>query len=245
MAKILFGGGVTAASGSVAGNVYSRNANGAYIRNKGIPTNANSLAQQSARAAFTIAAKLWQTLSVAQKQSFADQVPNYPYIDSLGQSKTYTASQLCSAVNGRIRQLSLYFDSFAENDITTMPAPAVMDALASSTSNFATVADTFIVESETFTGIVMLDPYVLLIDATGVLSPGVTRPKNEQFRAIQSVSYQSPTPNIDSVDILNAYVAKFGVRPSATGKVFVRCTLLNTANGQYSNSIISEVGILP
>jgi len=95
---------ITEASGSVAGSCYSRNKNGAYIRNKSVPINRNTDSQKNARAKFAQASAVWSGLSALQRQSFQDQVVNYPYVDRLGQTKTYTARQLCAMLNGNIIQ---------------------------------------------------------------------------------------------------------------------------------------------
>jgi hypothetical protein len=98
---------ITEASGSVAGSTYSRNANGAYIRNRSIPTNKNTSAQKVSRARFATAAQDWRDLNEAQRQTFADQAKNYPYKDKLGQTKTYTARQLNAKLNATLRQAGL------------------------------------------------------------------------------------------------------------------------------------------
>ena len=92
------------ASGSLAGSVFSRNANGAYIRNRAIPINSNTTAQKATRALFAAAAANWRNLSATEKQSFIDQAVNYPYVDSLGETKTYTGRQLAAKLNGTLTQ---------------------------------------------------------------------------------------------------------------------------------------------
>lgn len=240
MAKIIFSNGVGAASGSIGGNVYSRNANGAYIRNKGIPTNANSLQQQSTRAAFTVASRIWASLTEAQKQSFADNVGAYPYVDSLGQTKTYTAAQLCAAVNGRVAQLVQYAEASVKSPILVMPAPMQENSVVSVSSVYDISLDTFEVSSDLFSGNIIADPFVMLIDATAPLSNGVTRPKNEQFKAIQYRGADSSSDSTNNIDIRSAYIAKFGILPDVGQVVFVRVTVLNYENGMYSNSIYNQ-----
>jgi len=247
MAKIIFSGGVSAASGSVGGNVFSRNANGAYMRNKGIPTNPNTIAQQNARAALAAQSQIWRSLTDVQKQSFRDQVTAYPYIDSLGQSKTYTPSQLCGAVNGRVKQANRYAvisgDGIPAPIISTMSAPF----------GFPFVEDaamTFDVSSSIFTSVIGLsdaaaslpDGTILLIDATAPLSSGKTSPKNSDYRNWCALGSNEPVNSVTPND--STYLDIFGVLPSEGNLIYVRFTTLNTDIGQYSNSIATVLQIV-
>lgn len=71
MALIKFGGGITEMRGSMAGNVYSRNRYGAYIRARTKPTNPNTAAQQAVRQSLTTLTTRWaQTLTAAQRAAW-------------------------------------------------------------------------------------------------------------------------------------------------------------------------------
>lgn len=68
MAKIVpFLGNI---SGKIAGNVFASNKGGAYIRQFVKPTNANSPAQQRARAAFSAGSRAWATLTSTLKSAW-------------------------------------------------------------------------------------------------------------------------------------------------------------------------------
>lgn len=59
-ALVQFTGGIGGMSGSVAGNTFSHNRYGAYVRNRTIPVNPNSSRQQAARLNFSDVAATWQ-----------------------------------------------------------------------------------------------------------------------------------------------------------------------------------------
>lgn len=90
MARILFGGGVAQIRGSIGGTTYSKNANGAYARNRSQPANRNTLAQQGVRNIFGSIARRWKVLTLSQQASFIDLAASYPYVNSVGLSSVYT-----------------------------------------------------------------------------------------------------------------------------------------------------------
>lgn len=76
------------ASGSVNGSTFSRNQGGSYIRNRSIPTNPNSPAQQSVRTFFKQMANAWtNTLTAAQRLGWKTYATNVPLPNSLGQPR--------------------------------------------------------------------------------------------------------------------------------------------------------------
>lgn len=71
MALIKFGGGITEMRGSIAGNTFSRNRYGAYVRAKTKPINPNTDLQQLARAAVSAMTTRWsQTLTAGQRAAW-------------------------------------------------------------------------------------------------------------------------------------------------------------------------------
>lgn len=75
-------------SGSVGGVVASHNAGGAYLRNRSVPTNPNSLRQQLVRSSVTTAAGLWQGLTLAQRSAWTAYAVGTPVTNRLGESIT-------------------------------------------------------------------------------------------------------------------------------------------------------------
>lgn len=248
MAKITFSGGISAASGSVGGNVFSRNASGAYLRNKGIPTNTNTVPQQLARARFGSVSQIWGGLSDAQKQSFVDQVTAYPYIDSLGQSKTYTPSQLCNVVNQRILQTNAIpltsGDGLPAPVVQFMPPPVAFPFVEDATVEYILSGNSFRYTVGLSDAAASLpDGSILIIAATAPLSSGITRPKAPMFRNIATLGSNEPVAAVVLAE--NFYLNVFGQEITAASYVYFQFTVLNTDTGVYSTSVNTLVSVIP
>lgn len=238
---------LSSASGSVAGSTYSRNASGAYIRNRSTPTNPNTLAQQAARSSFGSASNVWRSLTATQKQSFADQVANYPYIDALGQSKTYTPSQLCMTVNNRVKQMVGLTDIdgggfVAFPTITTMVPPVSIIF----PEDCGVVYDISLGVMTLTVGLAdalteLPDGYEMIVDATPLKSDGFYRPKNSDYRVIGGIGSLFASPFTTGVEITTPYLAAFPGSVITLGSNFyVRVTII-ADNGMYSSSAYTKV----
>jgi len=87
MALIKFGGGITEMRGSMAGNVYSRNKSGAYIRARTKPTNPNTALQQTVRSSLAQLTTRWaQTLTAGQRTAWNLYGANVVMTNKLGES---------------------------------------------------------------------------------------------------------------------------------------------------------------
>jgi len=87
MALIKFGGGITEMRGSMAGNVYSRNKSGAYIRARTKPTNPNTEQQNKVRSALAYLTSRWaQDLIAAQRTAWNLYGSNVVMSNKLGES---------------------------------------------------------------------------------------------------------------------------------------------------------------
>lgn len=85
MAIVTLGGGVASIRGSIGGTTFSANRGGPYARNRTVPVNPNTPAQQDVRALVSQLTSLWyNTLTVAQRQSWDDYAENVPLPNSLG-----------------------------------------------------------------------------------------------------------------------------------------------------------------
>lgn len=89
MALIKFGGGITAMSGSMAGNTFARNHYGNYVRSRTKPVNKNSDRQNAVRNTMMSIADRWtDTLTQAQRNTWNDFAANVPVNNKLGESIT-------------------------------------------------------------------------------------------------------------------------------------------------------------
>jgi len=75
-------------SGSVGGVVASRNAGGAYLRNRTVPVNPNSLRQQQSRLGFAASAIAWRALTAAQRAGWDSYAVATPVLNRLGENIT-------------------------------------------------------------------------------------------------------------------------------------------------------------
>lgn len=78
--------GVGQLSGSGGSTTASHNRYGTYLRNRTIPVNPNTVAQQAVRAIFGNLSQAWRTLTQSQRDAWSALAQNVPRINSLGQS---------------------------------------------------------------------------------------------------------------------------------------------------------------
>ena len=99
MATIKFGGAITDARGSLAGNVFSRNRGGSYMRQRVTPTNPNTARQAAVRASFGSLQSNWRNLTEAQRDSWRNNAVNFPGKNRLGDVITYAGNTLYQKCN--------------------------------------------------------------------------------------------------------------------------------------------------
>ena len=219
MAKILFGNGVAAMSGSVAGNVYSKNANGAYVRNKGTVANRNTIPQQAARMIFAAISRGWAALSAANKQSFIDQVANYPFTNALGQTQIFTGKQLYSKLNNTLVSAGLSPISTCLAPISALPTVLNVDITA--VNSIDILVSTGLNEVPTGCTMVLM--------ATAPQTKGKYRPKRPDFKQIGTLAAEDSTLNLN---LAANYSAVFGDEPSSGQKVFFAAFIVAQTTGQ-------------
>lgn len=113
-------------SGSVAGNTFSNNKGGAYLRQRTAPTNPNSTKQQAARGILATVSAAWAALSAANKATWSVWAALHAYPDSLGTMVHLSAQQaFCKANCNRV--------AAGMSIISTAPLTDVPDALTTAT----------------------------------------------------------------------------------------------------------------
>lgn len=143
-------------SGSVGGVVASHNAGGAYLRNRSVPTNPNSLRQQLVRGSVSAAAGAWHGLSVGARASWAAYAAGTPVTNRLGESI------ILSGWNMFFRSFAFYA---AGDFLGTMPTAAPV------TPGLATLAVDSVSVLSVASGITVNCPSTQC-DDTGVISIG-------------------------------------------------------------------------
>lgn len=87
MALVKFGGGITAMSGSIAGNTFARNRSGNYVRSRTKPINPNSTSQVFARSIVGTLAQAWRTdLTAAKRTAWATYAAAVAVTNKLGET---------------------------------------------------------------------------------------------------------------------------------------------------------------
>jgi len=116
MALVNLGSIAVEARNKIGDTVYSRNRGGAYIRNKGVLDDPETSYQIAQRDRFTTVSQGWNALTNAQRNTWFQRAPLFPYTDIFGNSRIYSASVLYQKLNTNLL--------IAEQSmITTAPTP--------------------------------------------------------------------------------------------------------------------------
>lgn len=86
MALVKYGGGITEFRGKIAGNIFSRNKGGAYVKKYTVPTNPQTPRQLEVRAQFSTISVFWATLTDLQRASWESAAALIPFENSVGEA---------------------------------------------------------------------------------------------------------------------------------------------------------------
>jgi len=216
MAKVLFGDGIVGLSGSTGASVYARNRYGYYRRNKVIPINPDTAAQQAVKSILSAFAQQWRTLTQSERDEWEGAVDNFIGTGAFGNSNRYSGNVLFTRLNSVLAAVGL-------SPITTPPLPSSVPSAAVGTIVIDTTAPTYTAA--------VADPgasFTLQVFATPPVSPGKSYVKN-LYKQIDAVTGGGGA----SVDFEAAYNAVYGVPPVGT-KVFVKIVVVENASGLRS-----------
>ena len=228
MAKFTPGAIISEIRGTIASTTFSKNAAGAIIRNRVKPINRNSNAQNAVRQSFASISSLWRGLTQPQRNSWIEATPDFPYQDSLGQTKQLTGAQLH-------QKLNLNLLSIGESPITTAPPQTSFPELAVGAVSPA---------AATFTVAFTPDPvpagFAMKVFATRPLSPGIDFVSKSDFREVTFLDPADTSP----ADIFSDYTAKVSALTGQAGKkVFVELQYIEISSG-IASSRVRGVGIV-
>lgn len=89
--------------GSVAGNTFSRNKGGTYVRLRGTPTNPNSTRQQVVRSILADLSQYWSSdLSAQEREDWGTWAQEHPVLNKLGQSIYLSGLDWFIKINSRL-----------------------------------------------------------------------------------------------------------------------------------------------
>lgn len=99
MARIKLGSIVTAISGKLGENVFSRNSGGAYVKANVTPTNPQTPAQTAVRIMMADVSSTWKTLTDTQRDTWHKAVNEFTRTDQFGDIKRLTGKSLFQSLN--------------------------------------------------------------------------------------------------------------------------------------------------
>lgn len=206
MATIKYGHLISEARGKLNGTVFSRNAAGAFMRQKVSPVQPRTARQQQVRQYLSTASASWRTLTDQQRADWRAAAEKVAGTNVFGDGRTLTPSQLYTRLY-RIAQ---------EIGVTPPTTPPILVAPQGIQSLSITADTTPLTLDITFQPSPLPAGYRLVIDATDTLSAGISN-AHGKFRRIMVTSAAPSSP----LSILSAWQAKFGTLV-AGARVFVR-----------------------
>jgi hypothetical protein len=215
MAKVLFTAVVADMRNKLNGTVFSKNRYGGYTRTKVTPVNPQTTSQQNARNRLSTASQAWRGLSEAERQSWIDAAPNFPFTDIFGNTKILSGQALYVKLNANLALVGEAAIAVAPSPVA-IPEMVLTSVTADDSANTVIIAGTTPVPAD----------FALVVLATPNVTPGISFVKNK-FRFVDALAAAATSP----YDISAAYVALFG-DPVLDQKIFVRCFFISTITGQ-------------
>lgn len=213
--KIKWGALVVDGRGKIGGQVASKNAGGAYMKNKVTPSNPQTAAQTAVRALFGQISAGWSALTAAQITGWNEAVSQWTNTNIFGDLKKPTGKALYQRLNNQAQSAGL-------PAITTVPDKADMP-----NAPITGVAIGIAAGSLAVTGADTSASTQVVVWAAAPVSNGTKNVKSK-LRQIYSVAGD----NYSATDCFDAYESKFGAL--ATGQnVFVGVKYV-LASGQAS-----------
>jgi hypothetical protein len=218
---------ISAASGKLAGAVFSHNAGGAYLRSLGIPTNPNTPAQVAARAALANLAARWSLdLDDTQQASWNDFGRMVPVVNALGETR-YRSGFNWFVGSNSLRRANVLADVL--DGPNTYVRPAIGTLSVETTTTTPTQATIDITGPNDWAGVANAR---LAVFASRPQNPGRSFFKGP-FRFAGAVLGNATTPPTTGAVNLPYSAAYEG------SKIFFRFVCL-TPDGRYSTDTIIE-----
>ena len=218
--------------GSIGGTTYSRNKSGAYTRQRTVPINPNTSAQQVVRNRLSTVSQTWQTLTQGQRDSFINGAVNFPYVDTIGVTQYYSGQQLFMKLNSTLLNIG-------QAQIATCPLPSIFETLTINTLTIS-VAGNNIDVTTTFGGGGSIVPvgFVAVVEATAQRSEGVKFFGRSDYKQI---AISDAGVDLDATNYYTPYVAIFG-NYVAGSLIGIRFVLVEKVVGQLSTaSTLSDI----
>lgn len=213
--KVLLGAQNPDQRNKLAGWVASKNRYGNYWRRKVTPVNPQTTFQMEQRQQLGNLSSQWRGLTEAQRASWIDAAPNFPYIDVFG-------SQIILAGNALFIALNKNLINAGQATIDSAPVPQAIPVLlinsVAATAGTPSLTVT-INQQEVPTG------FTLLAFATPNIGPGIKFVKN-RLRLLGTA-----TATTGSIDLTTAWTDRFGTLVEGQ-QIFVKLVLVSNTSGQ-------------
>lgn len=228
--KVVFGGGVADARGSIAGNTFSRNKGGAYSRQRVTGINPNTPLQNEVRTILSQLATEWSSLlTQTQRDGWGTFAQNFPITNNLGAVIYLTGQQAYQRINQRLLNagLSKIATAPTDQDVTDLTSASLAadvngDALDLTFAPSPIAAGDYIV--------VRMSPQV---------SPGKIQAKN-QLRTVLISGSAATTP----LDLAAAWSAYYGESLVEGRKIFFEVFSIRSSNGAIDTPLVGSTVVV-
>lgn len=220
MALVKFGGGVTSMRGTLAGNIFSRNAGGNYVKQFMIPTNPQTASQLAARAIFSQISTAWSGLTQGQRNGWITRAATIPFENSVGDEYFLSGKGLFQKVN----TVAVGIEEAVFEDI---PGDSVVpDAPAEYTITASVAGQTILLTSDVAN--VPADRKYVTDGA-----PQSTPAKVNNNSLFKRVGFSDEAAVWDTLDIAGPYIALYGAIVLGQ-RIEVRSFAFDKINGMFS-----------
>jgi hypothetical protein len=226
MAKIKLGAFITEIAGKVGGTVFSRNKGGAYAKNRVMPSNPRTTAQQNIRGFFGAMAQQWRALTINQRESWKELAANFNASNALGDAIKLSGIALFQKLNGNLRSLTL-------PPILTAPALGGTDPITINNFGMGNDGAGNLTTSLSVAALATAVPDTeFAVFATPPYSVGISN-VNNKFRLIGNFPTIVALNTANSLDI---YEGVFGMPPVGS-QVSIRILPINSVTGENGTPV--------
>lgn len=222
--KIKYSALVSATSGKLNGSVAASNRGGAYLRNKGVTSNPQTVSQQTNRSRFGSISSQFRSLTPSQIAAWNSAAQDFPIIDRFGDTRYLSGLALFVQLNKNLADIGL--PAITEPPVKqSFPAIEAVgfNVLVGDTPAEDVVQGTINAE---FTG----NTFEVVVYATGNISPSINYVKN-RVRVVGSE--QSSVGSAVTAGVTDEWKDLFG-RPILDQKVKGEVALISRISGEKS-----------
>lgn len=226
MALVKFGGGVSALSGKIGGNVFARNKAGAYARNWAKPTSTPTIAQTQNRARFGNQSALWGALTSAQRDAWNAAATGTQELNRLGDPYVPTGRQKFLQANN---QLVVVGQPQIDDVPVDFVPPEINPLLTISAAEVAGAMDEILLS---ITGVDATKVYS--IEATGQM-PNIKQNLTNVYRFLGFKAGSAGT-----IDLTAFWSDYYGATAAEGNVIWWRLKTVDVANGMASSQLIIQ-----